>query len=111
MRYFDVTAHKEFSLQKMKKVNLFDTEHLFCDLYCLKLGQFQKPHTHHGADKIYYVLEGRGTFLIGDEEQVLQPGQIVLAPSGIVHGVRNDYPDNLSVLVLMAPNPNRTVDH
>ena len=110
MRYFDVATYKEFSLQKMIKVNLFDTEHFFCDLYCLKIGQSQKPHTHQGADKIYYILEGKGTFLIGDEENILQAGQIVLAQSGIVHGVRNDYPDNLSILVLMAPNPNRSVD-
>jgi len=110
MHYFDVTTHKEFSSGKMTKVKLFDTENLFCDLYCLKNGQSQKPHTHQGADKIYYVLEGRGTFLIGNEENLLQAGQIVLARSGIVHGVRNDYPDNLCILVLMAPNPNRSVD-
>jgi len=65
MRYFDVATYKQFSLQKMIKVNLFDTEHFFCDLYCLKIGQSQKPHTHQGADKIYYILKVREHSLLG----------------------------------------------
>ena len=55
-------SQKAFNEQKMQKVNLFETERMFCDLYCFEPGQEQKTHTHAGADKIYYVLEGRGTF-------------------------------------------------
>ena len=108
MLCFDVLTKQNFSPEKMKKVGLFDTANLFCDLYCLQPGQFQKPHTHQGADKVYFVLQGRGTFLIGDEEKSLRTGEIVLAPSGAVHGVKNEEQEDLSLLVLMAPNPNRS---
>ncbi len=107
MLCFRVLAKQNFSPEKMKKVGLFDTENLFCDLYCLQPGQSQKPHTHQGADKVYFVLQGRGTFLVGNEEKVLQTGEIVLAPSGAVHGVKNEDRQDLSLLVWMAPNPNR----
>ena len=56
---------KSFNEQKMQKVNLFETDRMFCDIYCFEPGQEQKTHTHAGADKIYYVLEGKGTFHIG----------------------------------------------
>ncbi len=107
MHCFEVLGQQAFSSEKMKKVSLFDTANLFCDLYCLRPGQSQKPHTHQGGDKIYFVLQGRGTFLVGEEEKVLEAGEIVLAPSGAVHGVTNNSPQALNLLVVMAPNPNR----
>ena len=103
----EVLGRKSFSHEKMQKVNLFQTENMFCDLYCLLPGQAQKPHRHLGADKIYYVLEGTGIFQIGNEEKVLGPGMIVLAPSGIDHGVRNTSEGEVNLLVFMAPNPNK----
>jgi quercetin dioxygenase-like cupin family protein len=102
----EVLSRKLFSQEKMQKVNLFETANLFCDLYCLQSGQMQKPHTHSGADKIYYVLEGEATVQVGEEERVLSAGQIVLAPSTVMHGVRNTSRESLTLLVVMAPNPN-----
>ncbi|HZS07441.1 MAG TPA: cupin domain-containing protein [Blastocatellia bacterium] len=102
----DVFAEARFAPEKMQKINLFETPNFFCDVYCLEPGQEQKPHAHVGADKIYYVLEGRGTFLVGDEESELGDRQIVLAPSGEPHGVRNTGDGRLTLLVVMSPNPN-----
>src|SRR6476659_9131643 len=85
----NVFSQKAFHEQKMQKVNLFETERMFCDLYCFEPGQEQKTHTHAGADKIYYVLEGRGTFQIGVESRELQEHTIVIAPADVEHGVVN----------------------
>jgi quercetin dioxygenase-like cupin family protein len=106
MQSIEVLSAKRFASEKMQKVSLFDTPNCFCDLYCLQPGQSQKPHSHAEADKIYYVLEGEATIQIGDEEQVVGPGRIVLAPSEVLHGVRNATGQPLSLLVFMAPNPN-----
>src|SRR2546426_6849962 len=76
-----VFSQKAFNEQKMQKVNLFETERMFCDLYCFEPGQEQKTHTHAGADKIYYVLEGRGTFHIGGERRELKKQNIVIGPA------------------------------
>jgi len=92
----------------MQKVNLFETERMFTDIYCLEPGQEQKRHAHRGADKVYFVLEGTGRFHIGDDESDLGPNEIVLAPADVEHGVRNESQHRLVVLVFMAPNPNRT---
>ena len=99
---------KKFSPDKMVKVNLFETENLFCDIYCLEPQQSQKLHTHNDADKIYFVLEGVGHFHIGQEQQTLGVGNTVLAPAGFVHGVENIAKERLVLLVVMSPNPNVT---
>ena len=49
-----------FSGEKFQKVNLFDSERMFCDIYCFEPGQEQALHSHADNDKIYHVIEGRG---------------------------------------------------
>jgi mannose-6-phosphate isomerase-like protein (cupin superfamily) len=106
MRIARVEELRAFRADKMAKVNLFDTPRMFCDIYGLEPGQEQKPHAHEGADKVYFVLEGEATVSVGGEEARLGPGAAVLAPSGEDHGVRNDGPERVVLLVFMAPNPN-----
>jgi quercetin dioxygenase-like cupin family protein len=95
----------QFASDKMKKNGIFETERLFCDLYCFESGQAQAPHTHEGSDKIYFVVKGKGLFQVGQEERELSEGEIAMAPSGQRHGVRNPGPDRLLLLVFMAPKP------
>jgi mannose-6-phosphate isomerase-like protein (cupin superfamily) len=94
-----------FSEEKMQKNALFDSPHLFYDLYCLLPDQSQKVHAHAGSDKVYYVLEGTGRFTVGGEEKDLPQGHAVIAPAGEPHGVRNASGENLVLLVTMAPKP------
>lgn len=96
---------KRFSSEKFQKVNLFDTERMFCDIYCFEPGQTQAPHKHAHNDKVYYVLEGTGTFTVGDDHGECGPGTAILAPPGIDHGVINTGHERLVVLVFMAPHP------
>lgn len=105
MQVLSIEKMKAFSSEKMKKTNLFDTERMFCDLYCFEPGQAQKPHAHDGEDKVYYVVEGEGLFRVGNEEQSLRTQSIVLAPAGVEHGVTNRSSQRLVVLVFMAPKP------
>ena len=98
-------ALQRFSSEKMVKIPVMDSPHCFCDLYCLMPGQFQKVHDHPGSDKVYYVVEGRGTFHIDGEEQSVEAGSTVIAPAGSQHGVRNETAENLTLYVVMAPRP------
>lgn len=105
MKIVSLSEHQQFSAEKMKKNNLFQTERLFCDVYCFEPGQEQKGHIHGEQDKVYLVLEGQGTFQVGAERQVLAAGQGTMAPAGEEHGVKNHTDQRLKVLVFVAPNP------
>lgn len=96
--------YQQFSNEKMKKNNIFQTERFFCDVYCFEPGQEQKGHIHGAQDKVYLVLEGQGTFQVGAEKQVLGAGQGTMAPAGEEHGVKNHTGQRLKVLVFVAPN-------
>lgn len=95
-----------FSSDKMAKVNLFETRNFFCDVYGLEPGQEQKIHSHEDADKVYFVLEGEGTFQVGNDAYELVANQIICAAAGVPHGIKNTSQERLSVLVFMTPNPN-----
>jgi quercetin dioxygenase-like cupin family protein len=96
---------RRFSPEKMQKVNLFATSHLFLDVNCLEPGQSQKVHVHEKSTKYYIVLEGHARFQVGEETRELGPGQAVLARAGEPHGVENATDDRLVLLVGMAPPP------
>ncbi len=101
----DVGAQVTFTPDKMKKVNIFDTERMFCDVYCFEPNQTQTAHAHSGSDKIYYVLNGIAEIRIGQETRNLGPGNTALAPAGVEHTVRNPSSERVTVLVFMAPKP------
>ena len=84
---------------------MFETERMFCDVYCFEPGQEQPSHKHPGADKIYYVLEGKGLVQIVAERRELVPGMAAHAGPGEEHAVTNLGPDRLVMLVFMAPHP------
>jgi mannose-6-phosphate isomerase-like protein (cupin superfamily) len=100
-----IVDRTSFSNEKMQKAPVFDSPHLFYDLYCLQPGQSQKVHAHESSDKVYNVVEGTASFTIGDEEASLGAGHAVIARAGVTHGVRNETGENLVLLVVMAPRP------
>ncbi|MGE3164409.1 MAG: cupin domain-containing protein [Planctomycetota bacterium] len=103
IRRIDELVH--FGPDRMTKVNLFETPRFFCDIYCLLPGQGQSPHTHATNDKVYLVLTGDPTVRVGEEEARLAPGEAVLAPAGVVHGLSNPTAETVTCLVFMAPHP------
>ena len=105
MKVINITDYQKFSQEKMKKNNIFQSGRFFCDIYCFEPGQEQKGHIHGEQDKVYLVLEGKGTFQVGNEKQILGPGDGTMAPAGEEHGVLNHTTTRLKVLVFVAPNP------
>ena len=105
MNIVHLKNYQTFADEKMKKLNVFETPRFFCDVYCFEPGQAQKAHTHGDQDKLYFVLEGQGTFQVGADSRVLEEGQGTMAPAGEDHGVINHTENRLRVLVFMAPNP------
>src|SRR2546427_3634979 len=77
-----VKDHVKFQADKMAKIALATTARAQLDLYCVAPGQAQTPHRHVDQDKIYYVLEGRGRFRVGADEETVEAGEAGVAPAG-----------------------------
>ena len=104
-KFKKIADAKQFASDKMKKNMLFGTDRFVCDVYCFEPGQAQSAHVHDGQDKVYYVIEGAGSFQVGDEERTVGAGEVVLAPSGEKHGVTNRGRERLVTLVFVTPKP------
>ncbi len=91
-----------FSPDTMTKVDCFRSDRLLVGLNCFEPGQRQKVHAHAGADKFYVVVSGKARFLVGDAVREAGPGDLILAPAGVPHGIEGAL-ERTVVLVAMAP--------
>lgn len=89
--------------EKFYKTTLWQGDHVMIGLNCLEPGQTQPVHAHAGADKFYFVLAGRGSFIVDETERNVEAGTVVIAPAGVPHGVTNTGDDRLSLLIAIAP--------
>ncbi|MGH9944530.1 MAG: cupin domain-containing protein [Pyrinomonadaceae bacterium] len=101
---FDWRGYAGTRAEKFYKATLWQGAHSTVGLNCLEPGQVQSVHAHEGADKFYFVLEGRGRFTVGAEEFEAGEGALVVAPAGVAHGVSNAGDARLSLLVSIAPS-------
>lgn len=97
--------HARWRPDKMGKGTLFESSRLFVGLNAFEPGQSHELHSHAGMDKVYHVLEGEGVLLLEGRELSMRAGDLMVAPDGVPHGVRNDGPHRLLVLTILAPAP------
>ena len=85
---------------------------LDCDeavVKCLYIdpGQQAKPHIHNNSVDVMVIVQGSATATVDGKERRVGPGDIILNPSGTVHGIRNDGTERVVWIVIQAPPPNR----
>jgi mannose-6-phosphate isomerase-like protein (cupin superfamily) len=97
--------HAAFRADKMGKSTLFESARLLVGLNAFEPGQAHALHAHAGMDKVYSVVEGEGVFLLDDRELPMGAGDLLVAPEGVPHGVRNTGMGRLLVLAILAPGP------
>jgi quercetin dioxygenase-like cupin family protein len=97
--------HAVFAAEKMGKATLFRSERIMVGLNSFEPGQEHALHAHSGMDKVYHVLSGKGYFLLEDREIPMETGQMLIAPEGVAHGIRNHTEERLIVLAILAPSP------
>ncbi len=100
--------HAAYAADKMGKTTLFESARLLVGLNAFEPGQEHKLHAHAGQDKVYQVIEGEGLFLLDGRELPMIAGNLLVAPEGVPHGVRNTGDSRLLVLAILAPSPVRT---
>ena len=90
---------------KMGKSTIFESPRMLVGLNAFEPGQAHALHAHAGMDKLYSVVEGSGVFVLDGRELPMQAGDLLVAPEGVPHGVRNAGPGRLLVLAILAPAP------
>jgi len=97
--------HAPWRADKMGKSTVYESPRLLVGLNAFEVGQAHALHSHAGTDKLYYVLQGDGVFLLDGRELPMHAGDLLVAPEGVAHGVRNTGSGRLLVLAVLAPAP------
>jgi mannose-6-phosphate isomerase-like protein (cupin superfamily) len=97
--------HAVFSPNKMGKSTIFESPRLLVGLNAFEPGQEHRLHDHVDMDKLYSVVQGEGLFLLQDTELPMRAGDLLVAPAGVPHGIRNSSGERLVVLAVLAPSP------
>ena len=97
--------HAVYSPNKMGKSTLFCSDRIMVGLNAFEPGQEHAVHTHQGMDKVYQVIEGHGLLLGEGDEVPIRAGDLLVAPEGVPHGIRNTGTERLLVLPILAPAP------
>jgi quercetin dioxygenase-like cupin family protein len=67
-------------------------------------GGFVAPHVTP-VDMEFFVIEGKGSFSLGEESIEAGPGTLMPSPRGVPHGMKNAGPGVLRVLAIKNPRP------
>jgi len=94
-----------FDAAKMAKSTLFHSDRVLVGLNAFEPGQEHRLHTHADMDKVYFVLAGTGLFLTEEGDRPMREGDMLAAPEGVPHGIRNDSDGRLLVMAILAPAP------
>ena len=101
------SEHAAYAPTKMGKSTIFESPRLLVGLNAFEAGQEHALHAHAGQDKVYQVIEGEGLFLLEGRELAMKTGDLLVAPEGVPHGVRNNSSRRLLVLAILAPAPHK----
>ena len=99
--------HAAYSAPKMGKTTIFESPRLLVGLNAFEPGQEHALHAHTGMDKLYSVIAGQGLFLLDGRELPMHAGDVLIAPEGVAHGIRNSSGARLLVMAVLAPAPSR----
>jgi len=92
---WDLTKLAEFSKTQRVKKDVCKTKMFNIVLVCLETGQ-EIPPRPEPYDVCFYVIEGKGTFTVGNKQTELSAGSMIFAPANAARGIKSN--KRLSIL-------------
>ena len=86
--------------------NLYNTKDAMITVITLEPGQSLKKHITP-VDVAFYVLKGKGVVQIGEEKAAVVENMLIESPKDILHCWNNESNDDLIIMVIKAPKPNK----
>ena len=101
---FDVSKYQVFSPESATVVFTYITGQLGIVVWNLEPGQENDYHLHPTTEHLHVVLEGECEYTLGDSPPVIvKPGQAVMVPEQIPHGIRNKGTTRASYMAITSP--------
>ncbi len=88
LEVWDLIKLAEFSKTQRVKKELCKTKWFNIVLVCLETGQ-EIPPRPEPYEVCFYVIEGQGTFTVGDKQAELNAGSMIFAPANVARGIKS----------------------
>ena len=82
-------------------LEFFRADRLSLGIYHLAAGA-RDPQQPHGEDEVYYVVSGRGSVKVDEEEREVERGDVIFVRAGVEHRF-HFITEDLTLLVFFAP--------
>ena len=102
MEILDLKKLIKFYPNKISRDMLADKPEMRIALMCLEAGQKLEPHKAP-LRLLMYVVEGKGTFTVGDEKIEADEKTCILCDPMIPHGFEADKGEKLVVMAVVTP--------
>lgn len=102
MEMLDLKKLIKFYPDKISKDMLSDKPEMRVALMCLNPGQELKPHKAP-LRLMMYCVEGKGTFIVGEEVMEVDEKSAVLCDPMVSHGFKADKGERLVVMAVVTP--------
>jgi mannose-6-phosphate isomerase-like protein (cupin superfamily) len=98
-----VTEHGEVIYELIGRGVGETTERHSVAVVVIPPGKASLPHYHPQAEESYFILSGQARMILGDEEAILRPGQMVLIQAPKPHKIINIGEEDLEFLAICVP--------
>jgi quercetin dioxygenase-like cupin family protein len=102
MEHLEIEHLVEFSKDKRIRKKLGGSPNMITELLCYEPGQGTPIHHHPQQEEIFYIVEGSGTIVIGDEEAQVTRSSLYFVPPQTRHGITAG-DERLVILFFKAP--------
>jgi quercetin dioxygenase-like cupin family protein len=102
MEVIDLKKHIKFSPERISREMLSDKPEMRIALMCLNEGQRLEPH-RAPLRLLMYCVQGKGTFIIGDERVEAGEKTCLLCEPMVPHGFDADKGEKLVVMAVVTP--------
>lgn len=66
-------------------------------------GGSHKRHAHDDCEQVFFVLDGEGEFLLGENWFAISKGDVIFVPPHVTHAARNNTKDMLRIIFISVP--------
>ncbi|MFN3395416.1 MAG: cupin domain-containing protein [Thermodesulfovibrionales bacterium] len=102
MEVIDLKSHIKFYKDKISREMLSDKPEMRIALMCLEAGQRLEPHKAP-LRLLMYCVQGKGTFIVGDERIEADEKTCILCDPMVSHGFEANKGERLVVMAVVTP--------
>ena len=67
------------------------------------IGSMIPKHAHEGGEEAMFIISGKGTLVVENEERELGPGMAIYMPPGVEHSILNTGEGELKLVWVYSP--------